>query len=166
MACKRNYIRSMAINILRFTKICKEISKKVSRDPYSTQNAPPLESLQSSKVKRKCIIFRSIGSEACASKQKKERKKEKRNGETLETRIIKRNSIEERGEAIHRDRGKKIIIKWCDYRERRRSKTARSRSIILRFVSGKRNWLLLLNIASTIDRRGYLVHVIERKPRE
>lgn len=107
MACKRNYIRSMAINILRFTKICKEISKKVSRDPYSTQNAPPLESLQSSKVKRKCIIFRSIGSEACASKQKKERKKEKRNGETLETRIIKRNSIEERGEAIHRDRGKK-----------------------------------------------------------
>lgn len=163
MACKRNYIRSMAINILRFTKICKEISKKVSRDPYSTQNAPPLESLQSSKVKRKCIIFHSIGSEACASKeQKKERKKEKTDGETW---IIKRNSIEERGEAIHRDRGKKIIIKWCDYRERRRSKTARSRSIILRFVSGKRNWLLL-NIASTIDRRGYLVHVIERKPRE
>lgn len=143
---------------MRFTKIC----KKVSRDPYSTQNAPPLESLQSSKVKRKCIIFHSIGSETCASKQKKERKKEKTDGET---RIIKRNSIEERGEAIHRDRGKKIIIKWCDYRERRRSKTARSRSIILRFVSGKRNWLLL-NIASTIDRRGYLVHVIERKPRE
>lgn len=93
----------------------------------------------------------------------KERKKERKDGwrnVDYKTKFDRGT----RGGDTSRSR-EKIIIKWCDYRERRRSKTARSRSIILRFVSGKRNWLLL-NIASTIDRRGYLVHVIERKPRE
>lgn len=95
--------------------------------------------------------------------RKKERKEEWRNVGNADYKTKFDRGT--RGGDTSRSR-EKIIIKWCDYRERRRSKTARSRSIILRFVSGKRNWLLLLNIASTIDRRGYLVHVIERKPRE